>query len=30
MSGTRKSLAHSRWECKDPVGFISKYRRKAI
>ena len=30
MTGTLKSLAHSRWECKDPVGFIPKYRRKAI
>jgi putative transposase len=25
-----KSLAHSRWECKSHVGFIPKYRRKAI
>ena len=30
MSGTRKSLAHSRWECKYHVVFIPKYRRKAI
>ena len=30
MSGTMKSLAHSRWECKDHVVFIPKYRRKAI
>jgi putative transposase len=25
-----KSLAHSRWECKDHVVFIPKYRRKAM
>jgi REP-associated tyrosine transposase len=30
MSGTMKSLAHSRWECKSHVVFIPKYRRKAI
>ena len=30
MSGTRKSLAHSRWECKYHVVFIPKSRRKAI
>jgi putative transposase len=30
MSGTMKSLAHSRWDCKYPVVFIPKYRRKAI
>ena len=30
MSGTRKSLAHSRWECKYHVVFIPKYRRRAI
>ena len=30
MSGTMKSLAHSRWECKYNVVFIPKYRRKAI
>ena len=30
MSGTMKSLAHSRWECKYHVVFIPKYRRKAI
>ena len=30
MSGTLKSLAHSRWECKYHVVFIPKYRRKAI
>ena len=29
-SGTLKSLAHSRWECKYHVGFIPKSRRKAI
>ena len=29
-SGTLKSLAHSRWECKSHVVFIPKYRRKAI
>ena len=30
MSGTMKSLAHSRGECKYHVVFIPKYRRKAI
>lgn len=30
MTGTMKSLAHSRWECKSHVVFIPKYRRKAI
>ena len=30
MTETWKSLAHSRWECKDHVVFIPKYRRKAI
>jgi len=30
MSGTMKSLAHSRWECKYHVVFIPKSRRKAI
>jgi putative transposase len=25
-----QSLAHSRWECKYPVVFIPKYRRKAV
>jgi putative transposase len=30
MTGTLKSLAHSRWECKYHVVFIPKYRRKAI
>jgi putative transposase len=30
MSGTMKSLAHSKWECKYHVVFIPKYRRKAI
>ena len=29
MTGTMKSLAHSRWECKSPVVFIPTYRRKA-
>jgi hypothetical protein len=29
MSGTMKSLAHCRWECKYPVVFIPKSRRKA-
>jgi len=29
MSGTLKSRAHSRWECKYHAGFIPKYRRKA-
>jgi putative transposase len=27
---TWKSLAHSRWEGKSQVGFIPKYRRKAL
>ncbi len=27
---TGKNLAHSRWECKYPVVFIPKYRRKAL
>ena len=30
MSGTMKSLAYSRWECKHHIVFIPKYRRKAI
>ena len=30
MTGTMKSLAHSRWDCKYPVVFIPKDRRKAI
>ena len=30
MSGTLKSLAHSRWACEYHVVFIPKYRRKAI
>ena len=30
MSGTMKSLAHSRWDCKYHVVFIPKYRRKAL
>jgi len=30
MSGTMKSLAHSRWDCKSHIVFIPKYRRKAI
>ena len=30
MTGTMKSLAHSRWDCKYHVVFIPKYRRKAI
>ena len=29
MTETWKSLAHARWECKDHVVFIPKYRRKA-
>ena len=24
------SLSHPKWECKDPVVFIPKYRRKAL
>jgi putative transposase len=27
---TWKSLAHSRWECKDHVVFVPKYRRKGV
>ena len=30
MSGTMKSLAPSRWDCKSHIVFIPKYRRKAI
>jgi putative transposase len=30
MTGTMKSLTHSRWDCKYHVVFIPKYRRKAI
>lgn len=30
MSGTMKSLAHSRWDYKYHIVFIPKYRRKAI
>ena len=30
MTGTMKSLAHSRWDCKYHVVFIPKYRRKTI
>ncbi len=30
MTGTMKSLAHSRWDCKYHVVFIPKYRRRAI
>ena len=30
MSGTMKSLAHSRWECKYHVVFVPKYRRQAV
>ena len=30
MTGTMKSLAHSRWDCKYHVVFIPKDRRKAI
>ena len=30
MTGTMKSLAHSRWDCKYHVVFMPKYRRKAI
>lgn len=30
MTGTMKSLAPSRWECKDPGVFIPQYGRKAI
>jgi putative transposase len=30
MTEPWKSLAHARWECKDHVVFIPKYRRKAV
>ena len=30
MTGTMKSLAPSRWDCKYHVVFMPKYRRKAI
>ena len=30
MSGTMKSLAHARWECKYHSVFVPQYRRKAI
>jgi len=30
MTGTMKSLAHSRWDGKYHVVFIPKYRRKAM
>jgi putative transposase len=30
MTEPWKSLAHSRWEGKSHVGFIPKYRRKAL
>jgi putative transposase len=30
MTELWQSLAHSRWECKYHVGFVPKYRRKAI
>jgi len=30
MTGTRKSLAHSRWDCKYQGVFIPKFRRKGI
>jgi REP-associated tyrosine transposase len=29
MTGTMKSLAHSRWDCKYPVVFLLQSRRKA-
>ena len=29
-AGTLKSLAHARWECKDPVVFIPTSRRTAL
>ena len=30
MAGTRKSRAHSRWECKSPVVFSPQSRRQAM
>jgi putative transposase len=30
MTGTLKSLSHSKWDCKYHIVFIPKYRRKAI
>ena len=30
MTGTWKSLAHSRWDCKYHVVFVPKYRRKVL
>ena len=30
MSETYQSLSHSKWDCKYPVVFVPKRRRKAI
>jgi len=30
MSNENKSLAHTRWNCKYPIVFTPKYRRKVI
>jgi putative transposase len=30
MTGTLKSLAHSRWECKSHVVLIPKFRRQVL
>ena len=30
MSNLYQSLSHSKWECKYPVVFVPKYRKKAI
>ena len=30
MNNSKESLSHTRWECKDHVVFIPKYRKKSI
>ena len=30
MSNSYQSLSHSKWDCKYPVVFVPKYRKKAI
>lgn len=30
MSGTYRSLSHSKWDCKYQVVFVPKRRRKAL
>jgi REP-associated tyrosine transposase len=30
MNSTYQSLSHSKWDCKYPVVFVPKYRRKAL